>query len=408
MRVFRRYCSFWAFLLAVGLMPTVSAQRVQFPSAVSMSPASTGATVPYSVGQPAYGAAVSPPPAWDAYATGTPGTTPLGPPPATTPYGTSTPIHPTHPTPVYPQPPGTLYPGGGPFSWQQGGYSYQAPDGTMTRMQRFVQNVGLEYTWLAVLNDDEKKFGINRAEVWSTFGFPLFYNTETPLRVTPGFAVNMLEGPVTISPGPPDPADLPPRLFDAYLDTAWEPRVNEWLSGDLGLRVGVYSDFSRVNGDSIRYMGRGLGVLSFTPTIKVAAGVWYLDRNRVKLLPAGGVIWTPNPDTNFRILFPNPKLSHRFTTVGTAEWWWYFTGEYGGGAWTVKRDNTINNGVSMDRIDYNDMRISFGLEWIGQRGVRGHIEVGYVWDREIVFDESKSPKSWKPNDTVMIRAGIDY
>jgi hypothetical protein len=349
-------------------------------------------------------------PTWDPY-----GTAPIGasgPPPQSIPYATPQPMldpaygspgygSPYYAAPTYPQQPGALFPSGTPFGWQKGAYVYQGPDGTVTQLQRFLQNVGFEYTWLAAFkDDDEKKFEINKVELWSTFGVPFLYNTESPLRVTPGFAVNYLEGPLTLDP---KNADLPPRLFDAYLDGAWEPRVTEWLRGDLGVRVGVYSDFNRVKDDSVRFMGRGLGVLQFTPTMSIAAGVWYLDRNTIKLLPAGGVIWTPSPDTNFRIVFPNPKLAHRFATVGTAEWWWYFTGEYGGGAWTLER-----MGGRPDRIDYNDLRVAFGLEWIGQRGVRGHIEAGYVWDREIVFVESDSPPSFKPDDTIMLRGGLDY
>ncbi|MBN1851195.1 MAG: hypothetical protein JW829_00665 [Pirellulales bacterium] len=426
--------------ISIALWPAqvLFGQRVQFPSPVNTTPGnnslgsaipgtSANGSLPYVVSQPLQGGPTSAPMMSDPYSLGTPSTAPISPPTATMPYGTTQPIYPTTPTPIYPtqpptvgsQQPGALYPSDFPFTWQQGTYSYQAPDGTMTQFQRFVQNIGFEHTWLPVLEENDKKLGIHKSEIWSTFGLPLFYNTQTPLRVTPGFAVSLLEGPVSepvTNPLDPAvfPADLPPRLFDAYLDGSWEPSVNEWLSGDLGARIGVYSDFSHVTTDSIRYMGRGLGVLSFTPTIKVALGVWYIDRNHIKLLPAGGVIWTPNPDTNFRILFPNPKLAHRFTTVGTAEWWWYFTGEYGGGSWTIRRDKNVNpsvlypGGIESDNIDYNDMRISFGLEWIGQRGIRGHIEAGYVWDREILYDESKSPKSFKPDDTIMVRAGIDY
>jgi hypothetical protein len=354
-------------------------------------------------------------PSWDPYSTGPVGAVPPQSMPFSTPQGMpfSTPqptlgpsygspgySSPYYASPAQPQAPGALFPDGSPVGWQQGTYVYQGPDGTVTRLQRFLQNVGFEYTWLAALNDDARKLEINKVELWSTFGVPFCYNTETPLRVTPGFAVNYLEGPVTL---PPTFADLPPRLYEAYLDTAWEPRFNEWLSADLGARIGVYSDFDRVNSDSVRLMGRGMGVMQFTPTLAVTAGVWYLDRNDVKLLPAGGVIWTPSPDTNFRIVFPNPKLAHRFTTVGTAEWWWYFTAEYGGGAWTVTRLGGVP-----DNIDYNDIRVAFGLEWLGQRGVRGHIEVGYVWDREILFAESHSPPTFKPEDTIMIRAGLDY
>lgn len=412
--------------VSVGLLcifEQAKAQRIQFPSSV---PATTvQQPITPSTGSPTYNSAPPPStalpyasqpsavtpttPSWDPYGTGPVGAAP----PQAGPYSTSTPqpmLDPAygnaHTTPTYPQQPGALFPDGAPFGWQPGTYVYQGPDGSVSRLQRFLQNVGFEYTWLAALKDDEEKFEVNKVELWSTFGVPFLYNTETPLRVTPGFAVHYLEGPIT---APPRNADLPPRLFDAYLDAAWEPRVTEWLSGDLGLRVGVYSDFKHVNDEAVRLMGRGLGVLQFTPTVSIAAGVWYLDRNKVKLLPAGGVIWTPSPDTNFRILFPNPKLAHRFTTVGTSEWWWYFTGEYGGGAWSLERAPAMpGGGARPEQIDYNDVRLAFGLEWIGQRGLRGHIEVGYVWDREIIFARTMQPDSFKPNDTLMLRGGLDY
>ena len=401
---------------------TALAQRIQFPSTApggAAAPAygpsygapAAGASYPYSYSAPPpatnlpyaspSSAGTSYAPTWDPYGTG-----PIGSAPPSVPYTTPQPMldpaygnaygAPYSAAPVYPQGPNALFPDGSPFGWQQGKYIYQGPDGTVSHLQRFLQNVGFEYTWLAAVEDNADKFEINKVELWSTFGVPFLYNTETPLLVTPGFAVHYLEGPLS-------PADLPPRLYEAYLDGAWAPRVTEWLSGDLGARVGVYSDFSHVTDESVRFMGRGLGVLQFTPSISIAAGVWYLDRNNVKLLPAGGVIWTPSPDTNFRMVFPNPKLAHRFTTVGTAEWWWYFTGEYGGGAWTVERAGGVP-----DNIDYNDLRVAFGLEWIGQRGVRGHIEVGYVWDREVLFDRSNTPPSFKPDDTIMLRGGLDY
>ena len=43
---------------------------------------------------------------------------------------------------------------------------------------------------------------MNRAELSSTFAFPMFYNIETPLLVTPGFAFDWLQGPLS---GPPIP-----------------------------------------------------------------------------------------------------------------------------------------------------------------------------------------------------------
>ena len=66
-------------------------------------------------------------------------------------------------------------------------------------------------------------------------------------------------------------------------------------------------------------------------------GVWYLNRVEYKLLPTCGVVWSPNDNVRFDILFPNPKYSQRLTAMGDTEWWWYLSGVYGGDAWTIRR-----------------------------------------------------------------------
>jgi hypothetical protein len=87
--------------------------------------------------------------------------------------------------------------------------------------------------------------------------------------------------------------------------------------------------------------------------------------------------------------------------VGNTKWYWYAAGEYGGGSWTVERQ------AGLDRIDYNDIRVSGGLEWETQTFIRGHVEAGYVFDREIIF-VSGNPSEFRPDDTFMIRGGIDF
>ena len=60
-----------------------------------------------------------------------------------------------------------------------------------------------------------------------------------------------------------------------------------------------------------------------------------------------------------------------------------------------------------DRFDYNDIRVIGGLEWETQTMIRGHVEVGYVWDRELLFN-SGQPGNFSLDDTVMLRGGIDF
>ena len=110
-------------------------------------------------------------------------------------------------------------------------------------------------------------------------------------------------------------------------------------------------------------------------------------------------------------MFPNPKIRKRFVNVGSSQWWLYAAGEYGGGRWTIERDPANFMGVATDDdIDYNDIRAIVGLEWETQTQARGHIEAGYVFNREIIYDHTDVPPGYEFNidDTFMIRLGVDF
>ena len=87
-------------------------------------------------------------------------------------------------------------------------------------------------------------------------------------------------------------------------------------------------------------------------------------------------------------------------TLGTTDLWIYGMGEYGGGSWTIQREN-LN-----DQFDYNDIRVAVGLESFGYRGMHGMFEVGYVFNRQILY-RSGTP-NYYPSDTLMLRAGIGF
>ena len=75
----------------------------------------------------------------------------------------------------------------------------------------------------------------------------------------------------------------------------------------------------------------------------------YLDRLSVKLLPAGGLIWTPNPDVKFDFVFPYPKFAERINNVGNSEFGPIWLREYGGGQWSVVHNNGSRRRLQLQR-----------------------------------------------------------
>ncbi len=270
------------------------------------------------------------------------------------------------------------------------------PQGTIAQPQRLIQNLRIQEAWLA--GGPGRRMELNEVDMSVSAAFPFLWNPE-PLLVTPGFTFRFLEGPNTNSIfGSPD---LPPQLYDAYLGASWKPRVNQWLSGDLGARVGVYSDFSRVNRDSIRVTGFGRGVVAFSPRLSIALGVVYLNRQNIKLLPSAGVLYHPSEETHFDLIFPEPRIAHRFRTVGNIDWWWYLQGRLGGGQWTIDRIGNLR-----DRVTYNDYRLGGGLEFLSYKGSRAWIDAAYVFNRQVLYESGTG--NFNPLGTVAITAGLSY
>ncbi|MFO0912294.1 MAG: hypothetical protein U0795_05030 [Pirellulales bacterium] len=262
--------------------------------------------------------------------------------------------------------------------------------------QRLFENTGVRYTFL--YGDDGDQLMINEFDFSTTLNLP---NTIGGLKFSPGFTLDLLSGPQG-----PVPADLPPQLYAAYFDTFWNPKLTACLSAELNLRIGVYSDFNTFTNDSIRYIGTGLGVLKLTPSSSAKLGIAYIDRNQIKLLPAIGILCEPNKKSRYDIFFPAPKLSHYLANRGNTEWWWYVAGEYGGGAWTIERQQPPSPGAS-DSIDINDIRVFVGVEGWNINRFHLYFEAGYVFDRSIYYVLEPTDTT-DLDDTWMLGAGVSF
>lgn len=314
------------------------------------------------------------------------------------------PTLPSYPDSIYPQStPSTLFPGGifGGGGLGGGlGNTGGSPNPAFSAF-RFLHGPRLRHTWIAA-GDDADDLEVNTTDASVIFAFPNFLYGTQPIYVIPSFSLHLFDGPNS-STG----ADLPGQTYSAFLDFGYHSDPNRMLGTELGVRVGVFSDFDHFQSDALRVLGKGLVNFRLTPTSTVKLGVYYLDRLDWKVLPAGGILYQPDAMTRFDIFFPQPKFAKYWRTLGTQDVWWYIAGDYGGGSWAIEREDG-----SEDQFDLNELQATLGIEWGQSNLIRtgrrtAFAEIGYVFDRELVY-RSGDPEELGVDDAFMIRLGFGY
>jgi len=200
----------WSLALAIA----VCACLAQAQTTVLPSPASSSLDRLAQAGSPLS----APPPTWDAYA-----------PQASQVFPTTAPqITPAQGTAGSP----SMFPPG-----------YPQQNSTFQQTMRLYQ--GARGSWAYLFgNGQGTNVGVNELDTTATFAVPFFHNSpvnlnHAPLLVTPGFGLQLWDGPQTTSTML---ADLPPNTYDVFIDGAWNPQITPLFGAELGLRVGIFTN----------------------------------------------------------------------------------------------------------------------------------------------------------------------
>jgi hypothetical protein len=277
-------------------------------------------------------------------------------------------------------------------NWDQSWNSFQNEF-----LPRLIERPRARYTFIPGSGMDE--LGINDLEIATTATIADFLGSTQPLRISPGFIFHWWNGPdTTLNPG----FDLPARAYSAYLQFDHLTNPANQVGLESNFAIGYYGDFQNTASYSLRFTGRLIGWVRINPYTIGKLGVEYIDRVDKKMLPAFGVYMVPNSDVKWDLFFPRTKLAHRTYNIANGESWIYLGAEYGGGSWAIERIGGVN-----DQADINDVRAFVGLDWLGPRRVSGFFEVGYVFNRQIVY-RSDALTKLDLKDAVMIRTGLAF
>jgi hypothetical protein len=269
------------------------------------------------------------------------------------------------------------------------------PDRPRDARNGFFQAVGVQATWLAG-GRGPSELGMTDVELDSVFALPLPKKTW-PLVLTPTFDAYLLDVPRSI--------DLPARLYDAYLEFSWLPRLSPEWRLDLTVDPGVYSDFEEQTSKGIRVPGQAAAIYTWSPTTKIVFGAAYLDRRSgTDVIPVGGIIWKPRDDLHFEMVFPKPKIAWRVDPDGNVDddiqHWLYLAGEFGSEAWEIRRDSGLD-----EQVGYTDYRLLLGFERPEIGGPKLRVEMGYVFGRQLRYLTSPNVDL---SPTLLLRAGATF
>jgi hypothetical protein len=221
-----------------------------------------------------------------------------------------------------------------------------------------------------------------------SFGWDHYVEAGIKSGVGIGADFNFLSGPTQ--------TDMPARTYDFSIAYQARDRLGPF-GYDVAGSVLAASDFEGSARQGILFPSHAVGFLSVDSQFDLVLGVDYLDRGDVKILPVGGVIWTPRSDMRFEVVFPRPRAVFQLTDRYAC----YLSGELGGGTWAIERPVVGN-----DLATYHDLRLCVGLEYLENDKRRSAFEIGYLFDRRIEY--SSGIGNMPLDDAVLLRAVTWY
>lgn len=267
------------------------------------------------------------------------------------------------------------------------------PPNKMPEDFRFLHKVDIDGAWIA--GGSSSGFAMIESNASATVIVPII-RAGSPFIVVPSFGVTSLDTPTTL--------DLPDQVYRTSANILWMPKYSDRLSFVLSVAPGVSSDFV-ASDQAFRLFGFGVGTYQWSETVGLTFGAVYTGRTDIPVFPAAGVTWIPHEDLRVELTAPRPRIARRVHRLpfarATTEDWFYLAGEMGGSTWAVRRPSGRD-----DLLTIRDFRAVLGFERKVEDGLNGKLEIGYVFWREIEFEND--PATLQPTDTLMIRTGLTF
>lgn len=180
-------------------------------------------------------------------------------------------------------------------------------------------------------------------------------------------------------------------------------KTNGWTIA-FDFNPSINGDFEhQLTSEAWNFDARIVGTYQIDPTLMLVLGVQYWDRVDDIVLPYGGVVYTPNDLWEYRLTFPEARISRFLGFFWGGHHWLYGSAGYQVQAYQF--DSTPIGGSPRNRLQYEDWRLALGLR-SDHVYYDKYIEVAWVLGRSFEFEETFGKLD--ADDTILIRGGIRF
>lgn len=274
------------------------------------------------------------------------------------------------PTPYYGAAPGT------PYNVPQGYYTYGMNG---PQPYRYGLHEKINFGWLpesGTSSPNRGDFEIVEFDFEKSWVQPLWGNWV--FTTSPQFNMRLWEGPN----GTIGPANLPADVYRFGLGFQLAtPQVAGW-SAEFGFNPAFAYDFEAdFDSEAFFFDWHAVAFWQWSPQWTWALGILYWDRADDIFLPYAGLVYTPNDYWEFRLVFPNPRISYFLGTPYGVATWVYVGAEYHVEAYYID----LNFAGVDTRVQYSDWRLYGGMRWEAGQFVT-YVEAGAAVARDVDFD----------------------
>ncbi len=189
--------------------------------------------------------------------------------------------------------------------------------------------------------------------------------------------------------------------WDARLETPLNSPYSPFAAL-LAFSPSINTDFDHsLTRNAINYDGRGILFFQANPQLLVALGAGFWDRVHDHVIPYVGVVWTPSSRWEWRLMFPQSRISWYAGNVMGQDYWLYASAEYHIESYEIGRPTGV---PKRDQVELEDWRILLGARKSSQFGT-GFIEGGWVLGRHANF---RSGPDFDTNTGFIGRIGLSF